>query len=67
MPEEFGDDYRQVLSRSSPPLQSINADRQITLDLCRLANDAMTDLVHRYPDAFLGFLTSLAGRVLGWA
>ena len=30
MLEEFGDDYRQVLSLSAPPIESINPDRQIT-------------------------------------
>jgi len=39
MLEEFGPDYRQLLSLSAPPIESINPDRQITLDLARLAND----------------------------
>jgi predicted TIM-barrel fold metal-dependent hydrolase len=60
MLQEFGDDYRQVLSLSSPPIESINPDRQITLDMCRLANDSMAELVGQYPERFPGFLASLA-------
>ena len=59
MLEEFGDDYRQILSLSAPPIESINPDRQITLDLARLANDSMADLVRRYPARFPGFIASL--------
>jgi predicted TIM-barrel fold metal-dependent hydrolase len=59
MLEEFGPEYRQVLSLSAPPIESINPDRQITLDLARLANDSMADLVRRYPDRFPGFIASL--------
>src|SRR4051812_6341076 len=57
--EEFGDDYRQILSLSAPPIESINPDRTITLDLATLANDSMADLVARHPDRFPGFIASL--------
>src|SRR5262249_44920026 len=50
--EEFGPDYRQVLSLSAPPIESINPDRQITVDLARLANDSMADLVRRHSHRF---------------
>jgi aminocarboxymuconate-semialdehyde decarboxylase len=59
MLEEFGDDYRQVLSLSAPPIEAVNPDRQITLDLATLANDSMADLVRRYPGRFPGFIASL--------
>jgi predicted TIM-barrel fold metal-dependent hydrolase len=59
MLEEFGGDYRQVLSLSAPPIESINPDRQITLDLATLANDSMANLVRLYPDRFPGFIASL--------
>jgi predicted TIM-barrel fold metal-dependent hydrolase len=58
--EEFGADYRQILSLSSPPIESINPDRQITLDLARLANDSQAEIVRRHPDRFPGFIASLA-------
>jgi len=59
MLEEFAPDYRQILSLSAPPIESINPDRQITLDLATLANDSMADLVRRYPAPFPGFIASL--------
>src|SRR6185503_3562087 len=57
--EEFGPDYRQMLSLSAPPIESINPDRVITLDLATLANDSMADLVRRHPARFPGFVASL--------
>ena len=59
MLEEFGPDYRQILSLSAPPIESINPDRQVTIDLARLANDAMADLVRAHPGRFPGFIASL--------
>ena len=56
---EFGPDYRQILSLSAPPIESINPDRRITLDLAALANDSMAALVRRHPDRFPGFIASL--------
>jgi len=43
--EQFGADYRQILSLSAPPIESINPDRQVTLDLATLANDSQDELV----------------------
>jgi predicted TIM-barrel fold metal-dependent hydrolase len=60
MLEEFGDEYRQILSLSAPPIESINPDKQITLDLARLANDSQAELVSRFPNRFAGFIASLA-------
>ena len=59
MLEEFGPDYRQILSLSAPPIELINPDRQITLDLARLANDSMAELVRQHRDRFPGFIASL--------
>ena len=59
MLEEFGPDYRQILSLSAPPIESINPDHRITLDLATLANDSMADLVRLHPARFPGFIASL--------
>ena len=59
MLEEFGGDYRQILSLSAPPIESINPDPQITIDLARLANDSQAELVRQYPQRFPGFIASL--------
>jgi len=52
------DDYSQVLSLSSPPPEVIG-DPQQALDLVRIGNDAMAELVSGYPDRFPGFTASL--------
>jgi predicted TIM-barrel fold metal-dependent hydrolase len=59
MLDEFGADYRQILSLSAPPIESINPDRQITVDLARLANDSMAALVRAHPDRFPALIASL--------
>jgi uncharacterized protein len=57
--DEFGPDYRQVLSLSAPPIESISPDRQTTIDLARLANDSMAETVDAHQHRFPGFLASL--------
>ena len=59
MLREFGDEYRQILSLSAPPIESVNPDRQVTLDLAALANDSQAELVRKYPERFAGFIASL--------
>jgi predicted TIM-barrel fold metal-dependent hydrolase len=59
MLEEFGDSYRQILSLSAPPIEAINSDRQITLDLARLANDSMAEIARSHAHRFPGFIASL--------
>ena len=59
MIEEFGDDYRQIVSLSAPPIEALNPDPRITLDLARLANDSQAEVVRAYPDRFPGFIASL--------
>ncbi len=53
------DDYVQILSLPSPPIESFGAP-QVTADLARLANDGMAELVARHPDRFVGFIAGLA-------
>ncbi len=50
--------YVQVLTLASPPIEEW-ATGQGALDLARVANDGMADLVRRYPDRFVGFAASL--------
>jgi aminocarboxymuconate-semialdehyde decarboxylase len=52
------DDYQQVLSLPTPPLE-VMADPAQARDLARMANDSMADLVRRHPDRFVGFVASL--------
>jgi predicted TIM-barrel fold metal-dependent hydrolase len=55
--DQFGD-YRQVISMASPPVEAF-AGPDVTPGLARIANDAMAELVGRYPDRFAGFLACL--------
>jgi predicted TIM-barrel fold metal-dependent hydrolase len=57
MLEEFGDDYRQVLSLPAPPLELIGGPN-ISPELARIGNDEMARLVDRY-DRFVGFAAAL--------
>jgi uncharacterized protein len=52
------DEYRQVLSIASPPLEAL-AGPAATPDLAKLANDGMAELVARYPQRFPTFAASL--------
>ena len=63
MLEEFGPDYRQVLSLSSPPIEAINPDHAISVEMARLANDSMAQIVRAHPRRFPGFIASLALNV----
>jgi len=56
--EEFGDEYQQVLSIASPPIEAI-AGPKVAVELARLANDGMAELVDRYPERFPAFVASL--------
>ena len=50
--------YVQVLTLCLPPIEQM-ARAQQAVDLARLANDSMAELVRRYPDRFVGFAASL--------
>jgi aminocarboxymuconate-semialdehyde decarboxylase len=52
------DGYVQVLTLCLPPIEQM-AEGQHALDLARLANDSMADLVRRHPERFVGFAASL--------
>ena len=53
------DDYQQILSMPSPPIEVFAGPREAT-DLTRIGNDGFADLVRRYPDRFPGFVASIA-------
>ena len=52
-------DYRQVISLPNPPIEDIATPEQ-GIDLARVANDAMAELVERHPDRFAGFAAALS-------
>lgn len=57
MMDEFGDEYRQVLSIASPPLELLGGP-DVSPELARIANDEMAKLVDKV-DRFVGFTASL--------
>ncbi len=58
MMEEFGDDYRQVISLSAPTIEFLGTPDE-TPALARLANDGMADICRTHPDRFPAFVASL--------
>jgi len=52
------DGYAQVLTLCVPPIEQM-ASGAIAVDLARLANDCMAEMVAQYPDRFAGFGASL--------
>src|SRR5581483_5184509 len=52
------DDYSQILSMPSPPLEAFAAPRD-AIELAEIGNDGLADLVRRYPDRFPAFVASL--------
>src|SRR5579871_1774676 len=57
MMDEF-DDYSQILSLASPPIESF-ADASISPMLAEIANDGMAELVHHHHDRFPAFVAAL--------
>ncbi len=57
--DAFGDDYQQILSMPSPPLEAIAGPRDAS-ELARIGNDGLAELVHRHPDRFVSFVASIA-------
>ena len=56
--DEFGE-YTQVLSLGSPPVEGLfNAEK--APEMARIGNDGLAELVRKYPQRFIGFISSLA-------
>ena len=47
------DGYVQIINTANPPVEALAAP-QSALELARIANDEMADLVSRFPDRFIG-------------
>jgi predicted TIM-barrel fold metal-dependent hydrolase len=56
--EKYG--VMQVLTLSRPPIEEVIGDSRKALDLTRMANDEMAELVLKYPDRFPAAAASLA-------
>ncbi|WP_159622614.1 amidohydrolase family protein [Ruania rhizosphaerae] len=58
MMEEFGPEYQQVLTLSSPPIELL-APPEESAALARLANETLAELVEEHPGRFPAFVASL--------
>jgi predicted TIM-barrel fold metal-dependent hydrolase len=56
--DEFGDDYRQVISLPGPPVDDIGPPA-VARELARMGNEGLAELVRRHPDRFAGFVACL--------
>jgi uncharacterized protein len=56
--DRFGEGYRQILSLPSPPIEAFAGPRD-AIELARIANDGLADLVRKHPDRFPAFVASL--------
>lgn len=52
-------DYRQIISLPNPPLEDVTEPAQ-GIEIARIANDAMAELVQKHPDRFPAFVAALA-------
>ena len=64
--DEFGDDYQQILSIGSPPIEVFGAPA-VAAEMARIANEGMAELVSRHPGRFAGFTASLPMNDIGAA
>ena len=55
--EQFPE-YQQVLSLPTPPIELFATPEQ-AIDLARIANDSMAELVEKHPDHFVAFAAAL--------
>jgi predicted TIM-barrel fold metal-dependent hydrolase len=56
--DEFGDDYRQIVSLPAPPPEDLG-DPRLSAEMARLGNEGMAGLVERHPDRFAGFVAAV--------
>lgn len=57
--DEFGSDYRQIINTAAPPLEDLGPVER-TLELARIANDGMAEIVRDHPDRFAGFCAAVS-------
>ena len=55
--DEFGD-YRQIINLTVPPVEDLGSPK-VSREMCRIANEAMAELVRDHPDRFAGFCASV--------
>lgn len=56
--EEFGDDYRQIISLPAPPIEDIGG-HSVGREMATVGNDGMAGLTRDHPERFAGFVAAL--------
>src|SRR5689334_6026390 len=56
--DEVGADYRQIISLPNPPIEDV-AEGAVANNLAKVANDAMAELVAKYPKRFPAFVAAV--------
>ena len=56
--EEFGQDYRQIVSLPAPPPEDLGEPR-VSREMASLANDELAALVQAHPDRFAGYVAAV--------
>jgi predicted TIM-barrel fold metal-dependent hydrolase len=56
--DEFGDDYRQIVSLPAPPPEDLG-DAAVAREMATLANDELSRLVDAHPDRFAGWVAAV--------
>jgi aminocarboxymuconate-semialdehyde decarboxylase len=56
--EEFGEDYRQVISIPAPPVEELGPP-EVSRQFARVGNESLAELVDRYPEHFAGFVACM--------
>lgn len=64
--DSAGDGYVQIINTANPPVEAL-ASPADALELSRIANDEMADLVSRHPDRFVGAAACLPMNDIGGA
>jgi predicted TIM-barrel fold metal-dependent hydrolase len=56
--DEFGEDYRQIVSLPAPPPEDLGAP-EVSREMASLANDELAALVGAHPDRFAGWVAAV--------
>jgi aminocarboxymuconate-semialdehyde decarboxylase len=56
--DEFGDDYRQIVSLPAPPPEDLG-EPDVSREMATLANDELAKLVGDHPDRFAGWVAAV--------
>jgi uncharacterized protein len=62
--EEFGEDYRQIISIPAPPAEDLGPP-EVSRRFARVGNEALAELVAHHPEHFAGFVACMPMNNVG--